>query len=63
MVVNSIRDNHAVSKLLNDLRVKAKDENENLIPTFIECAKAYVTLQEMCDVLRDIFGEYQPIAL
>jgi methylmalonyl-CoA mutase N-terminal domain/subunit len=63
MVVNSIRDNHAVSKLLNDLKVKAKDENENLIPTFIECAKAYVTLQEMCDVLRDIFGEYQPIAL
>lgn len=57
------RDNRIVSQLLKELKTRAKNENENLIPHFIECAKAYVTLQEMCDVLRDIFGEYQPVGL
>ncbi len=57
------RDNRAVAQLLKELKVKAQNENENLIPHFIECAKAYVTEQEMCDVLREVFGEYQPATL
>ncbi|MBM3166156.1 MAG: methylmalonyl-CoA mutase [Chloroflexi bacterium] len=57
------RDNRAVAQLLKELRVKAQKEDENLIPHFIECAKAYVSEQEMCDVLRDVFGEYQPATL
>jgi len=35
----------------------------NLIPHFLECVKAYVTLQEMCDVLREVFGEYRPATI
>jgi len=27
----------------------------------IECAKAYVTEEEMCDALREVFGEYEPV--
>jgi len=54
------RDNRYIGKLLGELKLKAKNENENLIPTFIECAKAYVSLQEMCDTLREEFGEYEP---
>ncbi len=61
--VKRARDNRAVSQLLKELKEKAKNEEENLIPYFIECAKAYVTEQEMCDVLREVFGEYQPVAL
>lgn len=57
------RDSHAVAQLLSELKDKAKKEDENLIPHFIECVKAYVTEQEMCDVLREVFGEYQPVAL
>ena len=57
--VKRIRDNTAVIRLLNELKLKAKNNDENLFPHFIECAKAYVSLQEMCDVLRDVFGEYQ----
>jgi methylmalonyl-CoA mutase N-terminal domain/subunit len=30
-----------------------------LMPHLIECAKAYVTIQEVSDVLRDAFGEYE----
>ncbi|MFA5079509.1 MAG: methylmalonyl-CoA mutase family protein [Dehalococcoidia bacterium] len=61
--IKQSRDNTIVSRLLGELKTKAKDENENLFPHLIECAKAYVTLQEMCDVLREVFGEYQPIGL
>jgi len=55
------RDSRLVSQLLTELREKAQKDDENLIPHFIECAKAYVTLQEMCDVLRETFSEYEPV--
>ena len=48
---------------IKELEQKARKEEENLIPHFIECAKAYCTLQEMCDVLREVFGEYQALAM
>jgi len=57
------RDNRLVSQLLNELKEAAKKEDENLMPYFINCAGAYVTEQEMCDVLRGIFGEYEPVSL
>jgi Methylmalonyl-CoA mutase, N-terminal domain/subunit len=55
------RDNRAVTQLLQGLKEKAKREEENLIPHFIECAKAYVTEEEICDTLREVFGEYEPV--
>lgn len=57
------RDNRAVAQLLRELKDKAKKEDENLIPHFIECVKACVSIQEMCDVLREVFGEYHPVSL
>ncbi len=53
------RDIKKVKRLLSKLDKQARDESVNLFPVMIECAKAYVTLQETCDVLRDIFGEYE----
>ena len=29
------------------------------MPHFINCAAAYATLGEQCDVLRGVFGEYR----
>ena len=57
--VKKTRDNQAVIRLLKDLEVAAKKETENLIPRLIECVTAYATIQEMCDVLRGVFGKYQ----
>lgn len=57
------RDNRLVGELLRDLKQAAGNEDENLMPRFIECAKAYVSLQEMCDVLREVFGEYEEPAM
>jgi methylmalonyl-CoA mutase, N-terminal domain len=33
---------------------------ENLMPTIIECVRHYVTVGEICRVLRQEFGEYRP---
>ncbi|MFW5978298.1 MAG: methylmalonyl-CoA mutase family protein, partial [Halohasta sp.] len=33
---------------------------ENVLPPVIEAVKAYATVQEICDVFREEFGEYQP---
>ncbi len=57
------RDNKKVNELLKDLKKAAAQEEVNLMPHFIECVKAYATLQEICDTLREVFGEYQPAAI
>ena len=52
------RDNGAVAQSLRKLRVAATG-TDNLMPYLIEAAKTYATLGEICNVLRDIFGEYK----
>jgi methylmalonyl-CoA mutase N-terminal domain/subunit len=55
------RDAHKVSELLTRLEVTARG-SDNLMPLFIECVEEYVTLGEICDVLREVWGEYRPAA-
>mgnify|MGYP001080195836 FL=1 len=50
-----------VSELLAQLETAAKGD-ENLMPLFIEMVEGGVTLGEMCGVLRQVWGEYQPPA-
>jgi methylmalonyl-CoA mutase N-terminal domain/subunit len=38
---------------------EAADSDENLMPLFIECVEADITLGEICSVLRGKWGEYQ----
>ncbi len=52
------RDNAKVESLLADVR-EAAQSGANMMPVFIEAVKEYTTLGEICDVLRDIFGEYK----
>ncbi|MDY6834681.1 MAG: methylmalonyl-CoA mutase family protein [Chloroflexota bacterium] len=52
------RDNESVSATLASLR-EAAHSNANLMPLFLDAAKAYATLGEICGVLRDVFGEYE----
>ena len=53
------RDPVAVGRALSDLEVAAGG-TANLMPPILAAVKAYATLQEICDVLRGVFGEYQP---
>jgi methylmalonyl-CoA mutase N-terminal domain/subunit len=53
------RDDEAVAESLDRLRAAAEGD-ENLLPPMIEAVKVYATTGEICDVLRDVFGEYKP---
>ncbi len=54
------RDQAKCQAALEAMKRAAQGE-ENLMPHFIEAVKAYATLGEICGVLREVFGEYQPV--
>ncbi len=56
--VKRARDNHRVLQSLSDLRAASKTD-KNLMPYILEAVKEYASEQEICDVWRDIFGEYR----
>ena len=60
-VLRSNRDQTKVSELLTGLEIAARGD-DNLMPLFIECVENHITLGELCGVLRDVWGEYQPPA-
>ncbi|RLM33402.1 MULTISPECIES: methylmalonyl-CoA mutase [unclassified Haloarcula] len=57
--VREERDEEAVEAKLDALR-QAAEGDENVMPYIIDAVKVYATTGEVCDVLRDVFGEYQP---
>jgi methylmalonyl-CoA mutase N-terminal domain/subunit len=52
------RDGEKVRKSLADLLKSAKD-GTNLMPKILECARNNVTLGEMCNELKEVFGIYE----
>ncbi len=52
------RDNKRVAEALGALK-KAAEGTDNLMPHILEAVRAYATLQEMVDTLREVFGEYR----
>jgi len=56
--VKQDRDSNQVETTLKNLK-KAAEGNDNLIPKVVETVKAYATLGEIADVLREVFGEYR----
>lgn len=56
--VKQERDAYKVKNCLNKLRESANSTN-NIMPAILEAVKVYATLGEICDVLREEFGEYK----
>jgi methylmalonyl-CoA mutase N-terminal domain/subunit len=52
------RDSAAVESALARLKQAAAREGDNLMPPLVEASKAYVTLGEMCDALRSVWGTW-----
>ena len=50
------RDSAAVERRLGELRDAAGRDGVNLMPIIVDCARDYVTMGEMCDALRDVWG-------
>ncbi|AXG07406.1 methylmalonyl-CoA mutase [Haloplanus rubicundus] len=57
--VRAERDDEAVDAALAALRETARGD-DNLLPPIVDAVKAYATVGEISNVLRDEFGEYQP---
>lgn len=52
------RDNRKVKECLSDLAGACK-KGDNVMPYCIEAVKSYATVQEICDVYREVYGEYR----
>ncbi|NCC32067.1 MAG: methylmalonyl-CoA mutase, partial [Chloroflexia bacterium] len=52
------RDQALVAQRLAELRAAAEG-SDNTMPAILNCVRAYCTVGEMCDVLRETFGVYQ----
>jgi methylmalonyl-CoA mutase N-terminal domain/subunit len=56
------RSQEAVTRTLAALR-KAAQSQENLMPSIYAAVKAYATLGEICEALRQVFGSYEEVAI
>ncbi len=56
------RDNELLQQRLAALRGAAQGR-ENMMPCILDAVRAYGTLGEICDVLREVFGEYRESAI
>ncbi|NHN47713.1 methylmalonyl-CoA mutase family protein [Halostella sp. JP-L12] len=57
--VKADRDEEEAQAALAALR-EAAEGDENVMPYIVDAVKAYATVGEVCNVLRDVFGEYHP---
>ncbi len=53
------RDSAAAEQALARLKREAAEDDKNLMPAIIEASKAYVTMGEMCDALREVWGVWR----
>ncbi len=54
------RDNDSVMRTLDALRNTARGR-ANTMPAILDCVRSYATIGEMCDALRDVWGEYEEV--
>jgi methylmalonyl-CoA mutase N-terminal domain/subunit len=56
--IKSVRNQEAVKEKLNKLKEAAAGE-DNLMPFIIDAVKEYSSVGEICNTLREVFGEYK----
>jgi methylmalonyl-CoA mutase, N-terminal domain len=56
--LKNTRDDAAVKQALAELKTAAQGA-DNLMPPILKAVQALATLGEICDTLREIFGEYE----
>ncbi|HXX88437.1 MAG TPA: methylmalonyl-CoA mutase family protein [Candidatus Acidoferrum sp.] len=57
------RNQANVAEALGRLRKTAEDKKTNLVPFVLQAVKEYATLGEICDTLREVFGEHKPSSI
>jgi methylmalonyl-CoA mutase, N-terminal domain len=56
------RDSDGVARSLEALRTTARANGNTMYP-LLDCVRAYATVGEMCDALRQVWGEYEEVPL
>ncbi len=56
--VKQERSSEKVQNALEKIRIAAKGD-ENVFPAILEAVKAYASIGEICDVFREVFGEWK----
>ena len=56
------RDHDAVRRSLAALKDTARGKGNTMYP-LMDCVRAYATVGEMCDALREVWGEYEEVPL
>ncbi|PYR12046.1 MAG: methylmalonyl-CoA mutase [Acidobacteria bacterium] len=56
------RNADQVARSLDALRAAARS-TENLMPRILDAVRAYATVGEMCDALREVWGEYEEVPI
>jgi methylmalonyl-CoA mutase, N-terminal domain len=56
------RDNDRVSRALDAMQ-SAASGHDNLMYPILDAVRAYATVGEMCDALREVWGEYEEVPL
>ncbi len=54
------RDNARVAVTLDALKEAARGADNTMYP-LLDCVRAYATVGEMCDALREVWGEYEEV--
>jgi methylmalonyl-CoA mutase N-terminal domain/subunit len=52
------RDNDLVARRLEELKEAARGTENTMYP-ILDCVRAYATVQEICDALKEVFGGYR----
>jgi len=60
--LKATRDNERVARTLDALRRAAGGRDNTMYP-LLDCVRAYATVGEMCDALREVWGEYEEVPL
>jgi methylmalonyl-CoA mutase N-terminal domain/subunit len=61
--IKSSRNQAKAKEAIDRLHDAAAKENESLMPFILQAVREYVTLGEVCNTLRTVFGEYKPLTL
>jgi methylmalonyl-CoA mutase, N-terminal domain len=56
------RDNDKVRRSLDALKQAARGRDNTMYP-LLDCVRSYATVGEMCDALREVWGEYEEVPL
>lgn len=56
--IKSERNSDSVNLALNKLK-SAAEGNDNLMPFIVDAVKNYASIGEICNTMRDVFGEYK----